>query len=83
MKKKPMIGVMPLWDEEKNSLWVLPGYLDGIRMAGGIPVIFPLTTQKDELTELQLMQRLFVYRRPGCKPGALSGAKSGGIVKVL
>lgn len=52
MKKKPMIGVMPLWDEEKNSLWVLPGYLDGIRMAGGIPVIFPLTTQKDELTEL-------------------------------
>lgn len=52
MKKKPMIGVMPLWDEEKNSLWMLPGYLDGIRMAGGIPVIFPLTTQKDELTEL-------------------------------
>ena len=37
---KPIIGVMPLWDEDKGSLWMLPGYLDGIRGAGGLPVIF-------------------------------------------
>ena len=32
---KPLIGVMPLWDEGKKSIWMLPGYLEGIREAGG------------------------------------------------
>lgn len=27
---KPVIGVMPLVDEKKDSLWMLPGYMDGI-----------------------------------------------------
>jgi len=27
---KPIIGVMPLWDDEKESIWMLPGYMDGI-----------------------------------------------------
>lgn len=31
---KPLIGVMPLWDEVKKSIWMLPGYLEGIREAG-------------------------------------------------
>ena len=30
---KPIIGVMPLWDDEKNSIWMLPGYMDGIKQA--------------------------------------------------
>ena len=30
---KPIIGVMPLWDDEKDSIWMLPGYLDGIKLA--------------------------------------------------
>ena len=25
---KPLIGVMPLWDEVKKSIWMLPGYLE-------------------------------------------------------
>ena len=29
--RKPMIGVIPLFDDEKDSVWMLPGYLDGIR----------------------------------------------------
>ena len=41
---KPIIGVMPLWDDEKDSMWMLPGYLNGIIQAGGIPVIFPFST---------------------------------------
>ena len=32
---KPLVGVMPLWDEEKDSLWMLPGYLEGLKEAGG------------------------------------------------
>ena len=43
---------MPLWDERKDSLWMLPGYLDGIREAGGIPVIFPFTSDARELSQL-------------------------------
>lgn len=40
---KPIIGVMPLYDDEKESLWMLPGYMEGIMEAGGIPVMLPLT----------------------------------------
>jgi putative glutamine amidotransferase len=41
---RPIIGVVPLWDENKGSLWMLPGYFDGIMSAGGVPVMFPLAT---------------------------------------
>lgn len=52
---KPIIGVIPLWDDEKNSIWMLPGYLNGIRLAGGNPVIFPLTDNQDEISQLMNM----------------------------
>ncbi|MCC8107464.1 MAG: gamma-glutamyl-gamma-aminobutyrate hydrolase family protein [Planctomycetes bacterium] len=47
---KPVIGVVPLWDDEKDSLWMLPGYVDGVTAAGGLPVILPLTTDDDDLS---------------------------------
>ncbi|MEI6101414.1 MAG: gamma-glutamyl-gamma-aminobutyrate hydrolase family protein, partial [Eubacteriales bacterium] len=47
--KKPVIGVLPLWDEEKSSIWMLPGYMQGIEAAGGIPVILSLTADSDAL----------------------------------
>lgn len=49
---KPVIGVMPLWDDKKDSIWMLPGYMDGILQAGGIPVIFPFTADEQELEQL-------------------------------
>lgn len=49
--KQPMIGVMPLMDDEKESLWMLPGYFDGIMEAGGIPVMLPLTNIHEILLE--------------------------------
>ena len=49
---KPIIGVMPLWDDEKESIWMLPGYLEGIERAGGVPVIFPLSTDEKEMARL-------------------------------
>ena len=49
---KPIIGVMPLWDDKKESLWMLPGYLDGIAQQGGIPVIFPFSDKEDDLKQL-------------------------------
>lgn len=50
--EKPIIGVTPLWDEEKNSYWMLPGYLEGVKKAGAVPVILPLTTNGADIAQL-------------------------------
>ena len=50
--RKPIVGVMPLWDDEKDSIWMLPGYMDGISQAGAIPVIFPFSADEAELAQL-------------------------------
>ena len=52
---KKVIGVMPLWDEEKNSIWMLPGYMEGIKQAGGLPFIFPFSEDEDEVSTLMEM----------------------------
>ena len=39
---KPVIGLIPLVDEYRESYWMLPGYMQGISEAGGIPVMLPL-----------------------------------------
>ncbi len=48
---RPVIGVVPLFDEEKDSVWMVPGYLEGIEEAGGLPMILPFTGQEEELEE--------------------------------
>ena len=48
MKRSPIIGVTPLWDAERNNVWMLPDYLKGIKAAGGIPLVLPIEmTDKD------------------------------------
>ena len=48
MERNPIIAVTPLWDDERKSIWMLPDYLDGIKAAGGIPVVLPLEmSEKD------------------------------------
>lgn len=49
---KPIIGVLPLYDNEKDSYWMLPGYMKGIEDAGGIPVMLPLTTDEEIILSL-------------------------------
>ena len=49
---KPVIGLLPLWDDDKDSLWMLPGYMDGIRQAGALPLMLPLTEDRDEINQL-------------------------------
>ena len=61
MDRKPVVGVMPLWDEEKDSLWMLPGYLDGISRAGGIPFIFPFLSSERELRQLAALCDGFLF----------------------
>lgn len=45
--EKPLIGVMPLWDNSLKSVWMLPEYLKSIEDAGGMPVVLPLTSDPD------------------------------------
>ena len=40
---RPLIGVVPLVDHDRDSLWMVPGYMDGVTAAGGVPVMLPLT----------------------------------------
>lgn len=59
--KKPIVGVMPLWDDDKESIWILPGYMDGLRDAGAVPILFPLTDIEEDLTELTDMCDGFLF----------------------
>ena len=50
--KKPLIGIVPLIDRQRESYWMLPGYMLGIEEAGGLPVMLPLTRDERELGQL-------------------------------
>ncbi|WP_426350949.1 gamma-glutamyl-gamma-aminobutyrate hydrolase family protein [Alloiococcus sp. CFN-8] len=49
---KPIIGVTPLFDDEKNSIWMLPEYLEAVKLAGGLPIILPLECENDDIDKL-------------------------------
>jgi len=50
--KKPMIGIVPLVDIGRDSYWMLPGYMKGVEGAGGIPVMLPLTSDREGLMQM-------------------------------
>lgn len=50
--ERAMIGVIPLYDFAKSSYWMLPGYLEGLMEAGGLPVVLPLTADGAMLTQI-------------------------------
>lgn len=59
--KKKLIAVVPLWDDEKNSIWMLPGYMDALRDVGAIPVILPLhSNEEDVLAVFELCDGLLI-----------------------
>lgn len=50
--RKPLIGIVPLIDTEKNSYWMLPGYMDAVKRAGGIGIMLPPTQLYEDLHQL-------------------------------
>lgn len=50
--KKPMIGVLPLYDRTRDSYWMLPGYMKAIEAAGGIPVMLPMASDELDIKAL-------------------------------
>lgn len=49
---KYIVGVLPLFDEHKQSIWMLPEYLEMLERHQLVPFIFPYTTNKDVLRRL-------------------------------
>lgn len=50
-----VIGLVPLYDDEKESLWMLPGYMKVVEACSGLPIMFPLTTNEEELSQCYSM----------------------------
>ncbi|MGI5873334.1 MAG: gamma-glutamyl-gamma-aminobutyrate hydrolase family protein [Bacillota bacterium] len=50
--ERPVIGVTPLLDQERESLWMLPGYFQGVLDAGGIPMMLPLCDDRALLQDV-------------------------------
>lgn len=46
---KKVIGLIPLWDDDKDSLWMLPGYMNSIEQCDALPIMLPLTEDPDML----------------------------------
>ena len=59
--KRPLIGLSPLVDGARDSYWMLPGYMQGVERAGGIPVMLPLTTAKQALKQLAQAMDGFLF----------------------
>ena len=74
---KPLIGVVPLYDDEKDSYWMLPGYMQGIEAAGGIPVMLPMTADDDALSQLvSLVDGILLTGGHDVSPALYGEAKS-------
>lgn len=48
---RPKIGLIPLYDDQRESYWMLPGYMKMLEGSGGLPVMLPLTEDPEELSE--------------------------------
>lgn len=46
---KPVIGIIPLYDDDKESYWMLPGYMQAQEQCGAIPLMMPLTLDEQIL----------------------------------
>ena len=61
MTKKPIIGITPLWDVKMDSIWMLPGYMEQIEHAGGIPAILPLTGDREIIRRIAVEYDGFLF----------------------
>lgn len=76
LMKKAMIGVVPLVDAARESFWMLPGYMEGIEAAGGIPVMLPLTNDEEVLGQLSQVLNGFLFTGGQDVNPALYGEKA-------
>lgn len=74
---KPVIGIVSLYDEQKESYWMLPGYAQGLEQAGAAPLVLPLTEDREALERYAALCDGFLF--PGghdLDPGLYGEEKS-------
>lgn len=47
----PVIGLIPLYDDDKESYWMLPGYMKILEKCGALPIMLPLSTDAELLSK--------------------------------
>lgn len=81
--RKPVIGLVPLVDTGRDSLWMLPGYMEGIRNGGGLPVMLPLNDDEEDVERmLELCDGILFTGGHDVDP-ELYGEKNGGLTGEL
>ncbi len=74
--QRPVIGVTPLYDKAKSSIWMIPGYPGGIEQAGACPLMLPYTDDADVLRRAySLCDGILFTGGPDVEP-SLYGAES-------
>ena len=53
--------ILPLYDSIKKSLWMFPGYPEGITEAGGIPVILSILNRNEDIEAIAERLDGFVF----------------------
>ena len=46
---RKIVGLIPLYDDERESYWMIPGYMKMLEAWDAIPLMLPLTDNHDEL----------------------------------
>lgn len=49
---KPIIGITPIYDPEKESFWMLPGYMQALENAGALPVMLPMSSDEQVIKKI-------------------------------
>ena len=81
---RPLIAVTPLMDYGRDSLWMLPGYMEAIMRAGGTPVMLPLTDDTDILAQCAERFDAFLFTGgPDVGPMVGAAASATGRSEVL
>ena len=61
MNKEPIIGVVPLIDYSKNSFWMLPGYMNGLKQEGAMPIMLPVIDNRSDIEMIADMCNGFLF----------------------
>ena len=59
--KRPVIGLVPLVDIQRESYWMLPGYMDGVAEAGGLPIMLSLTDEEEQIDQFTVLCDGFLF----------------------
>lgn len=66
---KPLVGISPLYDEEKRGLWMRPGYLDVLYACGAIPLVLPFDSDAVDVEQvLSICDGLILTGGPDVDP---------------